>query len=52
MVPATRDAQEVGNENDQAQNLEFSMAGDYVLTVTAVKDGETLTGEYQFGVNP
>jgi uncharacterized lipoprotein YajG len=50
METATREAQEVGSGVYQAQSLEFEMAGDYVITVTAEKDGEKLTGEYRFGV--
>ncbi len=50
MRTTTHEAQEVGSGVYQAQNLEFEMAGDYVITVTAEKDGEKLTGEYRFGV--
>ncbi len=52
MVPTIRIAQEIGQGVYQAQNLEFQMAGDYVLIVTAEKDGQKLTGEYRFGVKP
>jgi YtkA-like len=52
MVPTIRIAQEIGQGVYQAQNLEFQMAGDYVLIVTAEKNGEKLSGEYRFGVQP
>jgi uncharacterized protein (DUF2141 family) len=32
--------------------FDFNMSGDWVLTVTAKKDRDTLTGEVRFGVNP
>jgi hypothetical protein len=52
MVPVTRPAQEIGNGKYQVQQLEFQMAGDYVLTMTAKKEGRILTGEARFGVQP
>jgi hypothetical protein len=52
MIPVTRPAQEIGNGKYQAQQLEFAMAGDYVLTMTAKKDGRIFTGEVRFGVQP
>ena len=52
MVPTIRIAQEIGQGVYQAQNLEFQMAGDYVLIVTAEKNGEKMSGEYRFGVQP
>jgi YtkA-like len=52
MVPVTRPAQEIGGGKYQAQGLEFAMAGDYVVTVTAKKDGRIFTGEIRFGVQP
>jgi hypothetical protein len=52
MVPVTRPAQEIGNGRYQVQQLEFQMAGDYVLTMTAKKEGRILTGEARFGVQP
>ena len=52
MVPTLRIAQEIGQGVYQAQNLEFQMAGDYVLIVTAEKEGQKMTGEYRFGVQP
>jgi YtkA-like len=52
MIPVTRPAQEIGNGKYQVQQLEFQMAGDYVLTMTAKKEGRILTGEVRFGVQP
>jgi hypothetical protein len=52
MVPTLRQAQEIGQGVYQAQSLEFQMAGDYVIIVTAEKNGEKMTGEYRFGVQP
>jgi hypothetical protein len=52
MIPVTRPAQEIGNGKYQVQQLEFQMAGDYVLTMTAKKEGRILTGEARFGVQP
>jgi YtkA-like len=52
MIPVTRPAQEIGNGQYQVQQLEFQMAGDYVLTMTAKKEGRILTGEARFGVQP
>ena len=52
MIPVTRPAQEIGNGKYQAQQLEFAMAGDYVLTMTAKKDGRIFTGEVRLGVQP
>ena len=52
MVPTVRKAQEIGGGRYEAQNLEFQMAGDYVVTVTAKKDGKTMTGETRFSVKP
>ena len=52
MIPVTRPAQEIGDGKYQVQQLEFQMAGDYVLTMTAKKDGRILTGEARFGVQP
>ncbi len=52
MVPTLRIAQEIGQGVYQAQDLEFQMAGDYVLIVTAEKNGEKMSGEYRFGVQP
>jgi YtkA-like len=52
MIPITRPAQEIGNGKYQVQRLEFQMAGDYVLTMTAKKEGRILTGEARFGVQP
>lgn len=52
MIPITRPAQEIGNGKYQVQQLEFVMAGDYVLTMTAKKEGRILTGEARFGVQP
>jgi YtkA-like len=52
MIPITRPAQEIGNGKYQVQQLEFQMAGDYVLTMTAKKEGRILTGEARFGVQP
>ena len=52
MIPVTRPAQEIGNGKYQVQRLEFQMAGDYVLTMTAKKEGRILTGEARFGVQP
>jgi hypothetical protein len=52
MIPVTRPAQEIGNGKYQVQQLEFQMAGDYVLTMTAKKEGQILTGEARFGVQP
>jgi hypothetical protein len=52
MIPITRPAQEIGDGKYQVQQLEFQMAGDYVLTMTAKKEGRILTGEVRFGVQP
>ena len=52
MIPVTRPAQEIGDGKYQVQQLEFQMAGDYVLTMTAKKEGRILTGEARFGVQP
>jgi hypothetical protein len=52
MIPVTRPAQEIGDGKYQVQQLEFQMAGDYVLTMTAKKEGRILTGEVRFGVQP
>jgi YtkA-like len=52
MIPITRPAQEIADGKYQVQQLEFQMAGDYVLTMTAKKEGRILTGEVRFGVQP
>ena len=52
MIPTTRTAQEIGGGRYEAQKLEFKMAGDYIVTITAKKDGKTYTSDVKFGVTP
>jgi uncharacterized protein (DUF2141 family) len=50
MGTVTDTAQSLGNGRYAVRAFDFNMSGDWVLTVTAVKDAKTLTGELQLGV--
>ncbi len=41
---------ELGAGKYQVKNFDFNMSGDWVLTVTAKKDNETLTGDVKLEV--
>ncbi len=45
-------ATDLGGGRYAVTAFDFNMSGDWVLTVTAKKDRDTLTGEVRFGVNP
>ncbi|MBB6097047.1 hypothetical protein HNR42_000461 [Deinobacterium chartae] len=44
MLPVTARAEELGGGRYQARNFDFNMAGDWIISATAEKDGETLSG--------
>jgi YtkA-like len=50
MGTVTDTAKPLGNGRYAVRAFDFNMSGDWVLTVTAVKDAKTLTGEVQLGV--
>jgi uncharacterized protein (DUF2141 family) len=50
MGTVTDTAEPLGNGRYAVRAFDFNMSGDWVLTVTAVKDAKTLTGEVQLGV--
>ena len=50
MGTVTDTAKPLGNGRYAVRAFDFNMSGDWVLTVTAVKDAKTLTGEIGLGV--
>ena len=52
MAPVQAQAREVGNGRYAVDSFNFTMSGDWVLSVTAQKGTQTLNGEAKLGVNP
>jgi hypothetical protein len=52
MSPVQADAREVGQGRYAVDDFDFTMSGDWVLSITAKKDSLTLSGETKLGVNP
>jgi hypothetical protein len=52
MAPVQQAARELGGGKYVLENFQFTMSGDWVLTVTAKTGNKTLLGEAKLGVNP
>jgi hypothetical protein len=52
MTPVQQTARELGSGKYTLDNFQFTMSGDWVLTVTAKIGTKTLLGEAKLGVNP
>ena len=52
MSPVQAEARELGSGRYALDNFGFTMSGDWVLSITAKKGTQTLTGEAKLGVNP
>jgi uncharacterized protein (DUF2141 family) len=52
MSPVQAKARELGAGRYAVSNFAFSMAGDWVLSVSAIKGDQTLLGEVKLGINP
>jgi hypothetical protein len=52
MAPVQQAAREIGGGKYALDNFNFTMSGDWVLTVTAKTNTKTLLGEVKLGVNP
>jgi uncharacterized protein (DUF2141 family) len=52
MSPVQALAREMGTGRYALDNFGFTMSGDWVLSITAKKGTQTLSGEAKLGVNP